>query len=633
MWEFTARSWIDARVTAANGLLFVGSRDGGLYALDEESGSRRWSYRTGDVITGGAAVADGTVFVGSHDGALYALSTAGSLKWKFESGGRIWSSAAIRDGAVYFGSEDHHLYSLDARTGQLKWKYETEGEVVGGAALADGVLYAGSHDDHLYAVEASSGDLLWRTELGSGIPTTPAVANGLVYVGSWDDHVYAVDTETGALVWNYWTGGYVVSSPTARDGVVYVGSDDGALYALDARTGELRWRSDTDGEVRSSPLLAAGVVYVGSHDGHLYAIDAATGQVMWKYETDAEVGAPPAIVGDIVLVGARDRSLYALRAGPPPGHISVTAASPPRPEFVPLEPGEIEDLLDSFLSGLPSVGASATMFGGGAVTTTRLSFIEEAVSVFETGYHLVTAGTPSRDGWVPRVFSREDYLKFVDENEGGDPELKEAAAFCCRRTSTGLELIIDGGTPSLTVVASLAHEAGHARQRVINPVQDKYRRDTNVGALREAQAIALEAALIRALGEYAGVNATQFPIRSTADDYIRGWIDHAVDNIDDVSMEHPRGRALLWMAALHDPELADIKVELAEQGVLSPGALLTMHDYLIGMAPVDVDSYVEGLLARFERDRIGIRETLFDRIGDVPLEGFVENSPDVFLVP
>ena len=55
-------------------MVYVGSVDKYLYALDAGSGELRWWYRTGDAVVSSPAVVDGVVYVGSGDGYLYAVS-------------------------------------------------------------------------------------------------------------------------------------------------------------------------------------------------------------------------------------------------------------------------------------------------------------------------------------------------------------------------------------------------------------------------------------------------------------------------------------------------------------------------------------------------------------------------------
>ncbi|RZB13734.1 hypothetical protein StrepF001_42475 [Streptomyces sp. F001] len=63
------------------------------------------------------AVANGIVYIGSGDGRIYALNAAsGNVRWTYETGDVVWSSPTVADGIVYIGSIDHRVYALDAAT-------------------------------------------------------------------------------------------------------------------------------------------------------------------------------------------------------------------------------------------------------------------------------------------------------------------------------------------------------------------------------------------------------------------------------------------------------------------------------------------------------------------------------------
>jgi outer membrane protein assembly factor BamB len=68
-------------------------------------------------------VVNGLLYAGSRDGWMYALDAdTGNLLWSYETGGPILFSAAYRDGVIYFASNDAHAYALDADDGSLVWK-------------------------------------------------------------------------------------------------------------------------------------------------------------------------------------------------------------------------------------------------------------------------------------------------------------------------------------------------------------------------------------------------------------------------------------------------------------------------------------------------------------------------------
>src|ERR1041384_254439 len=115
-WKFKTERVIEAwfsSPTVSNGVLYVGSDDSYLYALNAQTGELKWKFKTGDVVYSSPAVVAGVIYFGSHDGYLYAVNAeAGSERWRFKTGYRVYSSPAISDGVIYFGSDDGNLYAV-----------------------------------------------------------------------------------------------------------------------------------------------------------------------------------------------------------------------------------------------------------------------------------------------------------------------------------------------------------------------------------------------------------------------------------------------------------------------------------------------------------------------------------------
>ena len=313
LWSYETGSSVRSSPADAGGVVYVGSEDNRVYALDASNGERIWRYETGDVVFSSPAVSGGVVYVGSYDSHVYALdASTGDLIWSYETGDGVFSSPAVSGGVVYVGSRDNRVYALDASTGDLIWSYETGDVVFSSPAVSGGVVYVGSGDNQVYALDASTGDLIWSYETGDRLYSSPAVSGGVVYAGSGDNRVYALDASTGERIWRYETGDEVFSSPAVSGGVVYVGSNDNRVYALDASTGDLIWSYETGDWVDSSPEVSGGVVYVGSSDNHVYALDASSGDLIWSYETGFGVHSSPAVSGGVVYVGSGDGRLYAI---------------------------------------------------------------------------------------------------------------------------------------------------------------------------------------------------------------------------------------------------------------------------------------------------------------------------------
>ena len=74
-----------------------------------------WHHHTGGWIVNAPTVVDGVVYVGSDDNHVYALDAGtGDLLWRFETGGVIRSSPTVTGGVVYAGSLDGGVYAFTA---------------------------------------------------------------------------------------------------------------------------------------------------------------------------------------------------------------------------------------------------------------------------------------------------------------------------------------------------------------------------------------------------------------------------------------------------------------------------------------------------------------------------------------
>ncbi len=73
---------------------------------------KKWAYQTGGEIIPSPVVVGGVVYVGSSDGNLYALDAAtGTKKWDYRTGD-VADVPVVVGGVLYVGSNDHNLYAF-----------------------------------------------------------------------------------------------------------------------------------------------------------------------------------------------------------------------------------------------------------------------------------------------------------------------------------------------------------------------------------------------------------------------------------------------------------------------------------------------------------------------------------------
>lgn len=296
----------------AAGILYVGSGDGSLYALDVRSGEPVWRFEAEGPIASSPAVSGATVYVGSDDGSLYALDAKdGEPRWRLATDGAVSSSPVVVDDVVYVGSADGALYAVDATSGELRWQLPLGTAVLAPPAVASGVVYAAS-DGVLFAVDAAAGFLVWQTG-AEALTTGPAVVGGTVYAGDANGMLHLLDASTGADLGRLDVGGgAITSAPSIEGDVAYVAGDDGTVVAVDTTSGDVLWDVRTGGTAAASIVLVGGRLYAVAVNGRAYAVDAATGEVVWRAKVDGPIASSITAAAGRIYVGTREGVLYQL---------------------------------------------------------------------------------------------------------------------------------------------------------------------------------------------------------------------------------------------------------------------------------------------------------------------------------
>jgi eukaryotic-like serine/threonine-protein kinase len=325
----------------AYGMVYIGSRDYNLYAIDESTGAIRWKFKAGSYIDASPVIANNTVYFGSNDGNLYALNAAtGQKVWTFSTQYAIRSAPAISDGRLYFGGDDYCVRALDAATGKQIWSYETGNCIQSSPVVANGIVYAGSWDENFYALDARNGKTRLQFPAGNSISAAPVVIGTTVYVGNSGSYLYAIDgnarnwwgesrlrpiweslhiynllgkppTLSGYL-WSLKVNGKITSSPAVAGNKLYIGVGN-KLVAVDIQNKTQLWEFKTGDIISSMPAAINGRVYIPSQDGHFYIVNGETGEQISDIPVGSKLTSAPAVSGSTVFVSSADGKLFAIR--------------------------------------------------------------------------------------------------------------------------------------------------------------------------------------------------------------------------------------------------------------------------------------------------------------------------------
>jgi polyvinyl alcohol dehydrogenase (cytochrome) len=338
-----------------DGVVYVGSWNGVMYALNLSDGSVIWEHQTDDApgatfgpIVSSAAVADvgarRMVFFGSGP-RLHALDAAdghevwsryfGKLPGDPDDPAEVESSPLVWNDTVYVGMDVHNqrgdetgnnrggIFALDARTGRVRWKYHSEAAAGQPASGCGGVwgsptldmqtelLYFGTANcpavndnprlpmEEITALRARTGKRVWTFR-----PHQPPGQE------SYDDQ----DEDFGATP-------NLFHDQRGRK-ILGAGSKDGSYYALHPATGKVLWNTSVTspapgvGGFIGSPAVWGGHVFgavaIGSPPWY-HSLDGRTGNVRWQGTAGPSYGAS-AVTSGVVFAGALDFTVKAFDA-------------------------------------------------------------------------------------------------------------------------------------------------------------------------------------------------------------------------------------------------------------------------------------------------------------------------------
>lgn len=355
---------------AANGVLFTGTANGNVLAIDQETGCVRWRFVADSSIRSSLnldTTKDGlaTLFFADDLGTVYAIgANRGKLRWKTSV---RWFPVTVISGSLAF--QDDQLFvpvstfetalagldsypccrshggvvALDATDGSVNWEYHTT--------------------PHASQVgKTSAGTDIWGPS-GAGIWTTPTVdvKRGLLYVGTAQnmsapathnsDAVVAIDIKTGreewvfqALAGDIWNvachiggancpdnagpdfdfgGAITLTQNAGGKDIIVAGQKSGQVFALDPdNKGAVLWKrrlsmGTSNGGIHWGVATADDTVWVTIADpprqreGYVpqpgvHALRLADGELIWSHAVERGCEFNVADAPRVGLIAMRD---------------------------------------------------------------------------------------------------------------------------------------------------------------------------------------------------------------------------------------------------------------------------------------------------------------------------------------
>lgn len=242
-----------------------------LVCLHRRDGTLAWRRPLHDAILAGAALKPdetfnrrtatpvlhaGTLYLGSSDGGIYALDPAtGEIRHRHDAKTKIYATATHDDaaGELLFAGLDGTLLAFDPRTKKETRRTKLPGALTSAPVVAGDRIILGCRNYTLYGLHRADLSVAWQFSFWfSWIESTPALVDGTLYLGGSDfARITALDPATGRARWSTVVHGLAWGTPLVTADAVFAGTSaqagaliphTGGLAALDRRTGELTSR-------------------------------------------------------------------------------------------------------------------------------------------------------------------------------------------------------------------------------------------------------------------------------------------------------------------------------------------------------------------------------------------------------
>ena len=349
--------------------LFVGSQDGGLYAIDARTGDTLWRFNTRGPVQCEPLYdpEEDVVYFGSTDGALYKVRAQdGKMLFRFSSSSEISRSPVISGETVFFVNANDTLVAIARGTGKLKW-YQARTPAFGieisgyaGCAVGDGRVITAFSDGSVMAYATSDGaeqwpsvDLSLDAQSRDGQPpqyldadTTPILATvnapgnpstGGVILAHFEGGIHALEASSGRSLWSnteatgvnhllLWdqpahrgrprpNGSVGPDAPERR--VIIASSGRTGLWGIDPDTGTTLWRNKLPEGGISAPVAISGAILVTTTRYGIFLFEPTSGGMIDGIAPGNEIAMTPAAYGQHAYVMTNGGELIGLLVSPP----------------------------------------------------------------------------------------------------------------------------------------------------------------------------------------------------------------------------------------------------------------------------------------------------------------------------
>ncbi|XP_074848915.1 beta-alanine-activating enzyme isoform X4 [Carettochelys insculpta] len=268
----------------------TGCYNGLVYVLRSHNGEVHYIFTTEDAVKSSAVVhpSTGLVYIGSHDQHLYALDIYKKERvWREHcEGGAVFSSPylSILPDHLYVATLGGLLLAVNPDTGNKIWKSSCGKPLFSSPHCNEQYVCVGCVDGNVYCF-SHSGEKVWQFSTHGPVFSSPCMSSLTkqeIFFGSHDCFIYCCNLE-GNLLWKFETTSSVYATPFVFDGhdlesetLLAATSTDGKVWILSAKNGLIVGFDKLPGEVFSSPVVCGTKLVVGCRNNYIYCLDLCT---------------------------------------------------------------------------------------------------------------------------------------------------------------------------------------------------------------------------------------------------------------------------------------------------------------------------------------------------------------------
>jgi outer membrane protein assembly factor BamB len=331
------------RILLANEHLYSASRSGLVKALNPLTGAEIWRQDLSDqpvfnrfeesdkaLLSGGIASGYGMVFIGSENAVLFALNEkTGEVIWQVETDGEVIASPVVDEGLVVVHTASGSLISFEVQSGEQRWIQSAELPSLtlrgnNSPITTNGAAIYGRSDGKLAAVFLANGRLIWEVDVAKPKGANDldrlvdvngqAVSRGTdVYTSAYNGELMSIELRSGKVLWKRAYAS--VKDLTVGGFELFLTDTQGRVHAIDRRNGSTLW-SQNSLALRgvTAPTIVGNYIVVGDKEGYLHWLDRKNGKLVAQQLIDDDGLFSKALnSSELLYVQSRSGDLVAIK--------------------------------------------------------------------------------------------------------------------------------------------------------------------------------------------------------------------------------------------------------------------------------------------------------------------------------